>query len=181
MRLLDLEFQRHRRTRPQGWALLLAGTLLAAPVLYLQQQTATAVAVQEQLLRRVELQLQGEHGSQARLSAAESRAQEAALAEMRRVSAQMNLPWNALFATLETLRLDDVALLSLAPDARKRQLRISAEARDLAAMLEFHQRLEQSAELSDVSLLNHEVVTQTAERPIRFNLVTTWVLNDARP
>jgi Tfp pilus assembly protein PilN len=82
---------------------------------------------------------------------------------------------------LEALPRDDIALLSLAPDARKGQLRISAEARDLEAMLAFHQRLEASAELSDVSLLNHEVKVKQPERPILFNLLATWEVGDARP
>jgi hypothetical protein len=59
---------------------------------------------------------------------------------------------------LEAMPQDDVALLGLTPDARKGQVRISAEARNLEAMLQYHQRLEASDELSDVSLLNHEVL-----------------------
>ena len=124
---------------------------------------------------------QGGEVRQAPLSKADSLAQQASLAEMRRVSAALNLPWEGLFATLEALPLKDVALLGLTPDARKRLLRISAEARNLEAMLEFHQRLEDSDGLSDVSLLDHEVLVQVAERPIRFNLLATWEVPDGRP
>ena len=48
-------------------------------------------------------------------------------------------------------------------------------------MLAFHRDLEASDALSDVSLLNHEMVTEQAERPIRFNLLASWGVKDARP
>lgn len=181
MRRLDLDFQRGRRTGPLGWTLLLCGVLLAGLVLLQRQEIAVETASRERELHRLERLLQRDGDAWAPLSAAESRAQDATLAEMRRVSAQMNLPWGQLFGTLEAIRMEDVALLSLAPDARKRKLRISAEARSLEAMLEFHRRLEQSDNLSDVSLLNHEVLAQEPERPVRFNLLATWEVKDVHP
>ncbi|MNH34421.1 hypothetical protein D3C79_950170 [compost metagenome] len=82
---------------------------------------------------------------------------------------------------LEGLPQDDIALLTLTPDARKGQLRISAEARDLEAMLAFHKRLEASAELRDVSLLNHEIIAKQAEHPVQFNLSAIWENGNAHP
>lgn len=180
MRPLDLDFQRRPLASPLGWALLAAGLLLAGTLWALQQRIDADRARAAQELARLQ---QGQGGAihQAPLSKAESLAQQASLAEMRRVSAALNLPWNGLFATLEALPLEDVALLTLTPDARKRLLRITAEARNLEAMLEFHQRLEDSDGLSDVSLLDHEVLVQVAERPIRFNLLATWEVPDGRP
>ena len=93
----------------------------------------------------------------------EIREQAHTLAEMRKVSQQLRRPWERLFAMLEAMPRENVALLTLTPDARKGQVRISAEARDLEAMLEFHQRLEASDELSDVSLLSHEIVANVPE------------------
>ncbi|WKN20061.1 pilus assembly protein [Azotobacter vinelandii] len=180
MRLLELDFQRRSVASPLGWALLAAGLLLAGALWALQQRVDAERARAAQELARLQPERHGEL-HQAPLSKADALAQQASLAEMRRVSAALNLPWNGLFATLEGLPLKDVALLSLAPDARKRLLRISAEARDLEAMLAFHQRLEDSDGLSDVSLLDHEVLVQVAERPIRFNLLATWEVPDGRP
>jgi len=180
MRALDLDFQRRSLASPLGWTLLAAGLLLAGLLWALQQQVAADTVRDAQELARLQ-QGQGGEVRQASLSKADSLAQQASLAEMRRVSAALNLPWNGLFATLESLPLQDVALLGLTPDARKRLLRISAEARNLEAMLEFHRRLEDSDGLSDVSLLDHEVLVQVAERPIRFNLLATWEVPDGRP
>lgn len=181
MRRLELDFQRRQIASPLGWGLLAAGLLVSALTLLGHLHLAEQTALRAGELRHIEGLLQAGGAGLAPLSAGESRAQAASLAEMRRVSAQMNLPWAALFTTLESLQRKDIALLSLAPDARKGQLRISAEARDLQAMLAFHRSLEQSVELRDVSLLNHEVVTQVAERPIRFNLLATWEVKDAHP
>ncbi|MOA00151.1 hypothetical protein D3C78_1194990 [compost metagenome] len=143
--------------------------------------TRAQVEARNAELQRVEQQLQQRGLRQAPLSAGEEKNRAASVAEMRRVTAQMNLPWDGLFATLEGQSRKDVALLSLAPDARKGQLRITAEARNLPAMLAFHRELEASDALSDVSLLNHEIVAEQAERPIRFNLMATWGVKDARP
>jgi hypothetical protein len=115
------------------------------------------------------------------LTPAQQREQEVRLLEMKQISAQLRRPWERLFAALETLRGKDIALLSLTPDARKGQVRISAEARNLEAMLAFHRQLEDSPELSDVSLVNHEIVTSSAQKPILFNLLATWEVNDDRP
>ncbi|EJT84177.1 hypothetical protein PPS11_24980 [Pseudomonas putida S11] len=115
------------------------------------------------------------------LGSAASREQAERLAQMQSVSQQLQRPWQQLFAMLEAQPQDDVALLSLAPDARKGQLRITAEARNLEAMLQYHQRLEASAELSDVSLLNHEVLAAQPEHPVRFTLTATWETGHARP
>ena len=92
-------------------------------------------------------------------------------------------PAGALQFTIFTATVPDrlTKVLTLTPDARKGLLRISAEARNLEAMLEFHRLLEASDELSDVSLLNHEIVAQSAEHPVQFNLSATWEMGDANP
>jgi Tfp pilus assembly protein PilN len=177
MRALDLDFHRRRPASAAGWALLAAGVGCAVIAFLAADRIAAETAAHEATVQRIERTLPG--AARAPLSAAESKAQEAVLAEMRRVVAQLNLPWDELFATLESVAVGDVALLSLTPDARKRQLRIAAEARDLAAMLAFHRRLEESGRVRDVSLVNHEIGEQAPDRPVRFNLVATWVVDDA--
>ncbi len=178
MRPLDLDFRRPL-AGPAGWLLLAAGVLLLALVLLARQQLAMAGAAARVDLAESERRLPGVAALP--LSAAETRAQQAALAEMQRLSAQLSLPWERLFGTLEALANDDIALLSLTPDARKQQLRITAEARDLAAMLAYHRSLEDSDDLRDVALVNHEIVSEVPERPVRFNLTATWMVQHAKP
>jgi len=178
MRALDLDFHRPLAS-PAGWALLAFGGLLAALLLLARYQVGAASALATADIQRSEKILPGV--AAAPLSAAESRAQRAAQAEMQRLAERLSLPWDQLFANLEAIANADIALLSLAPDARKQQLRITAEARDLPAMLAFHRRLEQSADLRDVALVNHEIVDKVPERPVRFNLTATWMVHHARP
>ncbi|HEN8801511.1 pilus assembly protein [Pseudomonas sp. CM25] len=180
MRRLDLEFQ-PRRSGPLAWTLLaLTGAAVAALVLLQYSLQAEQVDL-EASVHSLELQLGRRPATVAPQSTAASREQAERLAQMRSVSQQLQRPWQQLFAMLESLPQDDVALLGLTPDARKGQVRISAEARNLEAMLQYHQRLEASAELSDVSLLNHEVLAAQPEHPVRFTLTATWETGHARP
>ncbi|MBK4997822.1 pilus assembly protein [Pseudomonas sp. S31] len=180
MRRLDLEFQ-PRRSGPLAWSLLaLSGAVLVALIVLQQQLQAEQVALEDRV-HGLELKLGRRPATAAPQSTAASREQAERLAQMRSVSQQLQRPWQQLFAMLEAQPQEDVALLSLTPDARKGQVRIAAEARNLEAMLAYHQRLERSAELSDVSLLNHEVMASQPEHPVRFTLTATWETGHARP
>lgn len=180
MRRLDLEFQ-PRRNGPLAWSLLAVASATVAGLVLLQQSLQAEQVEVEASVHRLEQQLGRRPATVAPLSNAASREQAERLAQMQSVSQQLQRPWQQLFAMLEAQPQDDVALLSLAPDARKGQLRITAEARNLEAMLQYHQRLEASAELSDVSLLNHEVLAAQPEHPVRFTLTATWETGHARP
>ena len=181
MRPIDLDFQHKPVSSVPGWILLGGGVLMALLMLGARLDIGDETDARSGELGRIERQLQDRGLRQSPLPAADEKARIANLAEMRRITAQMNLPWDGLFAMLEAQPRQDIALLALAPDARKGKLRIAAEARDLPAMLAFHRELEASDALSDVSLLNHELVSDQAERPVRFNLLATWEVKDARP
>ncbi|WP_460415276.1 pilus assembly protein [Pseudomonas sp. microsymbiont 2] len=180
MRRLDLEFQ-PRQSGPLAWALLALSLAVLALLLLAQQRLLGEQADLQGRVQQLELKLGRRPASAVAPSSAMVREQAERLAQMRSVSLQLQRPWQQLFAMLEAMPQEHVALLSLTPDARKGQVRISAEARNLEAMLQYHQRLERSAELSDVSLLNHEVMTGQPEHPVRFNLTATWETGHARP
>ncbi|SEN26173.1 hypothetical protein SAMN04487857_112156 [Pseudomonas sp. ok272] len=181
MRALKLDFQPRRRSGPLGWSLLAVGLLLALGCLVGQQHLNSQAQQQQGDLQTTQRVLTGNSGAKVSLTPAQTREQAQNLAEMRKVSQQLRRPWERLFATLESLPRDNIALLTLTPDARKGQVRITAEARDLEAMLDFHQRLEASDELSDVSLLSHEIAANVPEHPVLFNLSATWEIGDANP
>ncbi|WP_417615451.1 hypothetical protein [Oceanisphaera sp.] len=181
MRSLELDFQSRPRASLPGWGLLLLAVIVALLSLLYQWRLTAAIENQQHELAQVEGVLPGRNAAAGAVSGYVSPEKKAELKEIRRVSEQMNRPWEGLFTLLETMSREDVSLLLLAPDAHKRQLRISAESRDLPAMLAFHRQLEQSDELSDVSLLSHEIVASVAERPIRFTLLATWEVNHEYP
>lgn len=180
MRALELEFQ-PRRSSPLAWSLLALGSGLLVALLIAQQLWQAERQALEAQVQHLEQQLGRRPASSAPLNSAASREQAERLAQMRSVSQQLQRPWEQLFDRLEGLPQEDVALLTLTPDARKGQLRISAEARNLEAMLQFHKRLESIDQLRDVSLLNHEINVRQPEHPVQFNLSATWETGNAHP
>ncbi|WP_018989396.1 PilN domain-containing protein [Aromatoleum toluclasticum] len=193
MNRLELDFRRPPKPRAGGWVLLAAGIALVGTAMSAGLRVDAEAAALETIVRDIVAGLPeallDQHppgagvkgGGKAGASGA-GKERDNALADMQRVQARIdNRPWQALFATLESLASDDVALLSLTPDARKGQLRITAEARDLGAMLAYHRKLEDTAVLRDVSLVNHEFAEQVQGRPVRFSLVASWVTDHAAP
>jgi len=92
----------------------------------------------------------------------------------RRVLQELTLPWEALFGAIEASDGKGTALLAIEPDAGKRSVRISGEARSYPAILAFMQRLEASPTLSGVHLLTHQIREQEAGRPFHFTLAASW-------
>ena len=99
-------------------------------------------------------------------------AQEVALANdvLRRLA----LPWDTLFAAIESARSRNVGLLSIEPDAAKSSVRIAAEAKSADDMLEYVRRLQGAAPLSGVTLANHQIKRDDPRQPVRFTLIATW-------
>lgn len=184
MKRLELDFRRSPRPRAGGWLLLVAGIALIGTTMWTSVEIETEAAALETTVRDIVAGLPeallDQHPPGAGTKGRDGR--DTALADMQRVQARIdNRPWQDLFSTLESLASDDVALLSLTPDARKRQLRITAEARNLGSMLAYHRKLEDTAVLRDVSLVNHEFAEQVQGRPVRFSLVASWVTDHANP
>lgn len=181
MKRLELDFHRSPRSGAGGWALLAAGIALTGTVTWastrIEAETAAHEAAERAIVAGLPEALIGRQPP-----GAGNKASDNALADIRRVQARIdNRPWQALFVALEGLASDDVALLSLTPDARKRQVRITAEARDLGAMLAYHRKLEGTPALRDVSLVSHEFAEQVQGRPVRFSLVASWETDHADP
>jgi hypothetical protein len=103
-----------------------------------------------------------------------SPATQQAMQQARSLADFLQIPWNALFAGLETASSADVALLGIEPDARKHQLKLSAEAASRDAVFDYMQRLEATPQFSQVVLLKHEKQQEQAEQPWRVVLVATW-------
>lgn len=86
---------------------------------------------------------------------------------------QLALPWALLIHALEEAATKDVAILQLQPDAQQRLLKITAEARDNDAMLEYLRKLAAAKALFRVHLLSHQVQSEDPQRPIQFS-VQAW-------
>jgi hypothetical protein len=105
--------------------------------------------------------------AEARIAAPQVRAINAAIE-------RLNLPWAELFAMLEASKPEDVALLAVEPDGRKRSVVILAESRSPEHMLRFAERLRQQPLFADAFLTRHERKDDDPHAPYRFSLEIRW-------
>jgi Tfp pilus assembly protein PilN len=87
---------------------------------------------------------------------------------------QLNLPWRDLHDAVRAATPANVALLSLEPDAKRRTLRIGAEARNSDDMLAYVGKMQAQDWFSSVVLTRHEIAEQDPNRPIRFQISAQW-------
>jgi Tfp pilus assembly protein PilN len=87
---------------------------------------------------------------------------------------QLNVPWRELEDALATATPANIALLALDPDARKRILKITAEARNSDDMVGYVQVLKQQEFFSGATLVRHEIEVQDPNKPIRFQVEAQW-------
>ncbi len=87
---------------------------------------------------------------------------------------QLNLPWRDLVEALRGATPDNVALLALEPDAKRRSLRITAEARNSDDMLAYVAKMQEQGWFGAVSLVRHEIAEQEPNRPLRFQISAQW-------
>ena len=173
MRALDLDFV-PRRSLARNLAWLLCGVALIA---------AAWLAYTHQGLQAELLEAQARlHGRQTRLhpppapplsKEASARAQ-TELKMARQVSDRLTVPWDNLFRELEASVGEQVTLLSIEPDREKRQLRITAEARNLPAMLDYARRLRELPSFRDAYVVSHQVRTADPQKPVRFVMSAQW-------
>lgn len=170
MKRLELDFARPRRSRA-GWVLLGLSifAVLDAGLSY-RQLTSEAAAVEARMARQA--------GRASTEGSARAEKDDGALREADRVARTLLLPWDSLFATVEQASDERVALLALQPDARKREISISGEAKDYDAVLAFVTRLDSRKTLRDVHLVRHEVREDDPRHPTYFSILASW---EARP
>lgn len=169
--VLTLDFKQTSRRWSWGGVLLLAiGALWAGQVIQTEYRLNTQIAEFEMrlssLARRANIKPE---------QPLDSPALQLAIKQANDILTQLALPWNTLFQTLESNSEKDIALLSIQPDATKHLVRISGEARDLAALLAYINQLEHSRALDHVYLTSHEVRADDAQKPIDFALTAHWV------
>ena len=86
----------------------------------------------------------------------------------------MGLPWETLFQKLESASNDNIALLAIDPDSNKGKIRISGEAKDFDALLEYIRILQKTDFFINVYLQHHQIQELDPEKPIRFTLDASW-------
>lgn len=87
---------------------------------------------------------------------------------------QLNLPWRALHDAIGAATPAHIALLALEPDAKKRVIKVTAEAKNSDEMIAYVEQLKRQELFAGVTLTRHEIGDQDPNQPIRFQLEAEW-------
>jgi hypothetical protein len=169
---IELDFARHRRRLNKMGVVLLAIGMLGVALVVADYRSVAAES------QGVELKLTALSPTDADLGLT-GKAAAKTLDEAGAAVAELATPWSLLLHDLEVAAKDSegsVALLGVEPDREKRQVRISAEARNLPLALAYVQRLQRSHALRYPMLANHEVQSKDPEHPVRFDIKADWKL-----
>jgi Fimbrial assembly protein (PilN) len=116
----------------------------------------------------------------AKIAAAPPRAAPAAkvsaeeTAAVRETVERLGMPWNNLFAALESAASDKVALLGIEPDPKSGTVTISGDSKDYLAALSYVLNLSQAQALSHVQLVRHEVKQNDPQGTVSFAVSAAW-------
>jgi hypothetical protein len=182
MRRLGLKFPYSGGGAEQvGYVIMSLGVLVLAGVLYEFNLAMNEVAYWDSRIASVERRVQrttaprGTQGTQGTVSYAGSDVNmKQEVQKANAVMSELDLPWQALFDSVEYAANHDVALLSFQPDPAGRMMRIGAEAKNIAAMLDFVGALEREPVLKDAHLLKYEIKRDDPHRPVIFLLTAIW-------
>ncbi len=152
-----------------GIAALLAGLAAAALLAAGQQRLAAEKARLEAELGRL-----AAHGHAGARSASPAEKPGDAVARANAIAYELARRWDRVFLAIETAVAPQVALLAIEPDARKGLVRITAEAKAKNDMLDYVASLQAAAPLERVVLERHQVLVDTAQRPVRFVVLAWW-------
>ena len=83
-------------------------------------------------------------------------------------------PWSALLDSIEQSDMPDIALLGIDPSVKKQQVILTGEAKNLAAILQYINKLSQQTMLSQVVLQKHVVNETVNEKPVSFSIIAKW-------
>ncbi len=160
------------RTGPAAWALGALGLLLCLAAVILgwrlaAQKNADAQELAATLKRANVPVVVAVATQQPRISAQQAGAVNAAVM-------QLNLPWRALHDAISAGTPPNIALLALEPDAKRRVIKLTAEARNSDDMIAYVEQLKRQELFAGVSLARHEIGDQDPNRPIRFQLEAEW-------
>ena len=160
------------RTRTRDWLLLAVALILALVALWLgwrlwKQQQADAAQLDAALARSRVTVIAPVRVNQAAISEPQAAAVNAAVM-------QLNLPWRALHDAIGAATPAAIGMLSLEPDARRRSIKITAEAKSSDTMIGYVEALKEQEMFSAVTLTRHEINEQDPNRPIRFQIEAEW-------
>ena len=100
-----------------------------------------------------------------------SHADDVARATRARVASQLDYSWQPAFEALAAAHSSKIALVSIDAVQAKSQLKLVAEARQLADAIAYIDALQQQPGVRRVELLQHEVQADDAQKPLRVSIL----------
>lgn len=172
MQLLSLDFVKNAPPTKLGLGLLMIGTLLLSLSLWYWaqlQSKASSLNLELQALQTAEAnQLKAQDIQKSSKNAAGSK-------QFSALNTLKPKLWIELLSHLELGMTDEVALLSIEPNAQTGKLQLVAEAKDYQAILVYMTALDESKALEDIHLVKHKVQLEVPGQPIYFSLSATWL------
>ncbi|HJW24937.1 MAG TPA: PilN domain-containing protein [Rhodocyclaceae bacterium] len=169
MQPLDLDFQ-PRPYSAAGIALLVAGLLASGAALVHYRGGAEELSAQQGELARLQQPPRG----RVLPRAGDDQEMQQMVQAASVVARDIQRPWEALFKALEEAKTDEIALLTLNPDASRGAVQIAGEAKSRDAILAFVDRLGQGGVLKNVFLAEDQLQQQDPEKPYRFLITADW-------
>ena len=168
MQAIKLDFSR-RRVAPAWMAplLLAVAVAFAGDVGFSTLKSISHIRKDERTLARITPHSYG----------AAKRAAPEEIAAARETMQRLSTPWDKLFSALEGAASDQVALLSIEPDAKARTVTISGDSKDYLAALTYVLNLGRSDALSHVQLARHEIRLNDPQKSVGFSVSANWSAN----
>jgi hypothetical protein len=141
--------------------------LILGMQVFTNQQTLQLLATQEQVWQERTIALKAKQQKQKLLLASELTSTQ--IRGNNNVVRQLNLPWKNLFEDLESLTPMDVALISIEPDGARSTVKLVAEAKSLATLLNYSSKLQQNGIFGRITYSKHETNDQDTNKPIRLS------------
>jgi hypothetical protein len=170
---LELDFVRKSTRMGAPGALLLACGLLAAGF-SLQQYVSLTAEIDSRAHQGGARPTAREGGAAVNLDQLRTR-----LLAANNIVEKRTTPWDALFRDIEAVSDKKIGLLSVQPELAGRQVRITGEAHDVAALAGYIKRLAQKSSLGDLHLTDHEILKVEGQTVIRFGLSAIWTMEPA--
>jgi HAMP domain-containing protein len=168
MNRLGLDFVRRARSPWPGRLLLGVALAVSLDVALSYKDLRAGLVLNEARLAQAQ-----PRGAPARKVSAEE------VAAVRETVERLGMPWERLFAALESAASDQVALLGIEPDPKAGTVVISGDSKDYLAALSYVLNLSRAEALNRVQLVRHEVKASDPQAAVSFAVSAAW--NEARP
>jgi Tfp pilus assembly protein PilN len=176
MQELSLDFQQRFRHADRFDRTLLAIALVLGTLVGIAY-SVVSFQIEQLSASKSEAQHQSRRGAlNSRLHSLSTEQLRNEIKQANEILTQLALPWEALFHDLDSAQQDRVALLSIVPDPHQRTVKVTGEAKNFAALLDYLRVLQANRSLTGVYLQSHRIEEQMAEHPLHFAIIASWVV-----